>query len=182
MHACYSLGSHRAAAIRAGTSAHPRSRARALRAGVPRNRPLHVGVSASQIDTRYFAAPLEWFATPRSFKQCNDLFILAATELGAAAAGACLSAAGYTADAIDHLIWVSTTGMAAPSPDAMLINRLGMGRHAHPIWGLGCAGGGWPELARAYEYTRAFPDQRVLLLSVDCAASHFSGATARSAT
>lgn len=122
----------------------------------------------AQIDTRYFAAPLEWFATPRSFKQCNDLFITAATELGAAAAGACLGAAGYTADAIDHLIWVSTTGMAAPSPDAMLINRLGMGRHTRrtPIWGLGCAGG-VAGLARAYEYTRAFPDQRVLLLSVE---------------
>ena len=29
----------------------------------------------AQIDTRYFAAPLEWFMTPHSFKQCNDLFI-----------------------------------------------------------------------------------------------------------
>ena len=58
--------------------------------------------------------------------------------------------------------------MAAPSPDAMLINRLGMGRHTRrtPIWGLGCAGG-VAGLARAYEYTRAFPDQRVLLLSVE---------------
>ncbi|MEO7912507.1 MAG: 3-oxoacyl-[acyl-carrier-protein] synthase III C-terminal domain-containing protein, partial [Roseiflexaceae bacterium] len=61
-----------------------------------------------------------------------------------------------------------TTGMAAPSPDAMLINRLGMGRHTRrtPIWGLGCAGG-VAGLARAYEYTRAFPDQRVLLLSAE---------------
>ncbi len=58
--------------------------------------------------------------------------------------------------------------MAAPSPDAMLINRLGMGPHARrtPIWGLGCAGG-VAGLARAYEYTRAFPDQRVLLLAVE---------------
>src|SRR6266540_1001699 len=122
----------------------------------------------AQIDTRHFAAPLEWFTTPHSFKQCNDLFIEAATALGESAARACLAQAGLEPRDVDHLIWVSTTGMAAPSPDAMLINRLGMGPHARrtPIWGLGCAGG-VAGLARAYEYTRAFPDQRVLLLAVE---------------
>jgi alkylresorcinol/alkylpyrone synthase len=122
----------------------------------------------AQIDTRYFAAPLEWFMTPHSFKQCNDLYVEAATALGEAAARACLAQSGLELGDVDHLIWVSTTGMAAPSPDAMLINRLGMRRHARrtPIWGLGCAGG-VAGLARAYEYIRAFPDQRVLLLSVE---------------
>ena len=122
----------------------------------------------AQIDTRYFAAPLEWFMTPHSFKQCNDLFVAAATALSDSAGRACLAQAGLEPRDIDHLIWVSTTGMAAPSPDAMLINQLGMGRHTRrtPIWGLGCAGG-VAGLARAYEYTRAFPDQRVLLLSTE---------------
>ena len=122
----------------------------------------------AQIDTRHFAAPLEWFMTPHSFKQCNDLFIEAATALGEAAARACLAQADLHLRDVDHLVWVSTTGMAAPSPDAMLINRLGMGRHTRrtPIWGLGCAGG-VAGLARAYEYTRACPDQRVLLLSAE---------------
>jgi len=122
----------------------------------------------AQIDTRYFAAPLEWFMTPHSFKQCNDLFVEAATALGESAARACLAQAGLEPGDVDHLIWVSTTGMAAPSPDAMLINRLGMRRHTRrtPIWGLGCAGG-VAGLARAYEYTRAFPDQRVLLLTAE---------------
>ncbi len=122
----------------------------------------------AQIDTRYFAAPLEWFITPRSFKECNDLFVEAATALGEQAARRCLAAAGLEPGDVDHLLWISTTGMAAPSPDAMLINRLGMGRHTRrtPIWGLGCAGG-VAGLARAYEYASAFPSQRVLLLSVE---------------
>jgi alkylresorcinol/alkylpyrone synthase len=122
----------------------------------------------AQIDTRYFAAPLEWFMTPHSFKQCNDLFIEVATVLGEQAARVCLAQAGLEPRAVDHLIWVSTTGMAAPSPDAMLINRLGMSRHTRrtPLWGLGCAGG-VAGLARANDYTRAYPDQRVLLLSVE---------------
>jgi len=120
----------------------------------------------AQIDTRHFVAPLEWFTQPHSFKECNDLFIEAATALGEAAARRCLQAAGLEPADVDHLIWVSTTGMAAPSPDALLINRLGMSRHTRrtPIWGLGCAGG-VAGLARAYEYTCAFPDQRVLLIS-----------------
>ena len=122
----------------------------------------------AQIDTRYFVAPLEWFAAPHSFKECNDLFVAAATALGEEAARRCLADAGLEPRDVDHLLWVSTTGMAAPSPDAMLINRLGMDRHTRrtPIWGLGCAGG-VAGLSRAYEYTRAFPDQRVLLLSVE---------------
>jgi len=122
----------------------------------------------AQIDTRHFVAPLEWFMTPHSFKECNDLFIEAATSLGETAARRCLAAADLAPAAVDHLIWVSTTGLAAPSPDALLINRLGLGIHTRrtPIWGLGCAGG-VAGLARAFEYTRAFPDQRVLLLSVE---------------
>src|SRR5215211_1036967 len=122
----------------------------------------------AQIDTRHFAAPLEWFMKPHSFKQCNNLFIEAATALGEAAARACLAQVGLEPGDVNHLIWVSTTGMSAPSPDALLINRLGMSRHARrtPIWGLGCAGG-VAGLARAYEYTRAFPDQRVLLISAE---------------
>src|SRR5262245_12128843 len=122
----------------------------------------------AQIDTRHFVAPLEWFTTPRRFQECNDLFVKGATAIGEAAARRCLDAAGLAPRDVDHLIWVSTTGMAAPSPDAMLINRLGMGRHTRrtPIWGLGCAGG-VAGLARANEYARAFPQQRVLLLSVE---------------
>ena len=122
----------------------------------------------AQIDTRHFVAPLEWFATPRGFKECNDLFVEAATALGERAARDCLARAGLEPGDVDHLLWVSTTGMAAPSPDAMLINRLGMGRHTRrtPIWGLGCAGG-VAGLARAFEYARAFPEQRVLLLTVE---------------
>jgi alkylresorcinol/alkylpyrone synthase len=122
----------------------------------------------AQIATRHFAAPLEWFTIPHSFKECNDLFVEAATALGAAAARACLARAGLEPRDIDHLIWISTTGMAAPSPDAMLINQLEMSRHTRrtPIWGLGCAGG-VAGLARASEYTRAFPQQRVLLLAVE---------------
>jgi alkylresorcinol/alkylpyrone synthase len=120
------------------------------------------------IDNRNFAAPAEWFLTPRSFKECNDLFIEVATDISEQAARACLSTAGIEPSDVDHLIFVSTTGMAAPSLDAMLINRLEMGRHTRrtPIWGLGCAGG-VGGLARAYDYALAHPDERVLLITAE---------------
>jgi alkylresorcinol/alkylpyrone synthase len=122
----------------------------------------------AQIDTRYFAAPVEWYLAPHSFKECNDLFIAAALDLGEAAARRCLQAAGLEPADVDHLIVVTTTGLAAPSLDALLINRLGMGGHTHrtPIWGLGCAGG-VAGLARAEEYVRAEPGRRALLLTVE---------------
>src|SRR5262245_19167246 len=131
----------------------------------------------AQIDTRHFVAPLEWFMTRHSYQECNQLFVEAATALGQAAARACLAQAGLEPREVDHVIWVSITGMAAPSPDAMLINRLGMGRHTRrtPIWGLGCAGG-VAGLARANEYARAFPEQRVLLLSVELCSVTFQWA------
>jgi alkylresorcinol/alkylpyrone synthase len=80
----------------------------------------------------------------------------------------CLAAAECTAGDVDHIFFVSTTGLAAPSLDARLMALLGMSRHTRrtPIWGLGCAGG-VAGLARASEYVRAFPAQRALLVCVE---------------
>lgn len=122
----------------------------------------------AEIDTRYIVVPSEWFLTPHSFKECNDLFIQWALQLGEEAAQNCLEQVGLTPRDIDHLVLVSTTGLATPSIDARLINRLGMGTHTRrtPVWGLGCAGG-VAGLSRAYEYARGFPGHRVLLVCIE---------------
>lgn len=122
----------------------------------------------AEIDTRYIVQPLEWFRTAHSFGECNELFYQWAIDLGQTVAQDCLDAAGVTAQQVDHIIFVSTTGLATPSIDAHLINRMGMGAHTRrsPIWGLGCAGG-VAGLARAYEYTRAYPQHRALLVDVE---------------
>jgi alkylresorcinol/alkylpyrone synthase len=122
----------------------------------------------AQIETRSLVAPPEWFQTTHSFGECNDLFMAWATRLAEESAQRCLAAAGLRPGDVNHLFFVSTTGLAAPSIDAYLINRLAMDRHTRrtPIWGLGCAGG-VAGLARAYEYTLAYPHHRALLLSVE---------------
>ncbi|HMO56215.1 MAG TPA: 3-oxoacyl-[acyl-carrier-protein] synthase III C-terminal domain-containing protein [Roseiflexaceae bacterium] len=122
----------------------------------------------TRIETRYLAAPPAWFTQPHSFQESNSLYIEQATALGRQAITRCLANVGLDAEAIDHIIWISTTGLATPSPDALLIGRLGMRPTTRrtPIWGLGCAGG-VAGLARASEYVRAFPHHRALLVAVE---------------
>ena len=122
----------------------------------------------ADINTRYLTAPIEWFMQPHSFGEANDMFIDMACKLGEEVARRCLEQAGVTAQEIDHLIFVSTTGLAAPSIDARLMTLLNMNPHTRrtPIWGLGCAGG-LGGLSRAQEYVRAFPTHRCLLVTVE---------------
>lgn len=128
----------------------------------------------AQIDRRHFAAPPEWFLTSHSFKECNDHFVRVATGLCEEVSRSCLERAGLAPQQIDHVIVVSTTGLATPSLDARLINSMGMRPNTRrtPIWGLGCAGG-IGGLARACEYARAFPEHRVLLVCVELCSTTF---------
>lgn len=122
----------------------------------------------AQIDTRCLVRPLDWWSEPRSFSTCNQVFIEEGLALGSQAIARCLEPTGLTPADIDHLLVVTTTGLAAPSLDALLINELGMGRHTRrtPIWGLRCAG--WiAGLARANEYVRAMPTHRALLVNIE---------------
>lgn len=120
------------------------------------------------IDTRYLAAPIEWYLRPHGFGEANDLFVGVACRLGEDAARRCLEQAGIAATEVDHIFVVTTTGLATPSLDARLMLLLGMRPDTRrtPIWGLGCAGG-MGGLARAQEYVRAFPTQRALLVTVE---------------
>src|SRR6202040_240925 len=62
----------------------------------------------------------------------------------------------------------SVTGIAAPSLDARLVNRMGLSPNIKriPIFGLGCVAGA-AGISRAADYVKAFPDQIALLLSVE---------------
>ncbi|MFD2680622.1 type III polyketide synthase [Bacillus seohaeanensis] len=122
-----------------------------------------------EIETRYFVNDLEWFSRPHTFQEKNDLFIEYAVKLGARAIEQCLQhnmKAEYSD--IDAIFTICTTGLATPSIEARIMNKLPFSPHVKriPIWGLGCAGGA-SGLARAYEYCLAFPEANVLVLSVE---------------
>jgi alkylresorcinol/alkylpyrone synthase len=117
---------------------------------------------------RHLALPLEGYRELESFTDANDAFIRCAVDLGEAALCDALAAADLAPQSIDHLIFVSITGLATPSIDARLMNRLRLRRDVKrtPIFGLGCVAGA-AGLARAADYLRAYPRETVALVSVE---------------
>lgn len=126
------------------------------------------------IQQRNFSQPRTWFEEDHTLTEKNDAYIETACQLGEEAIRQCLAQTEFTASQIDHLIFVSTTGVATPSIDAQLINRLRMNPHIKrtPIWGLGCAGG-VVGLSRAYEAAMSSPKSCVLLVAVECCSLTF---------
>lgn len=123
---------------------------------------------AVQVGGRHLALPIERYESLTSLGERNAAWLEAATELGEAAVRSALERAGIGPGEVDHLLFVTTTGIATPSLDARLVNRLGISENVKrtPIFGLGCAAGA-AGLARASDTLRAFPGQVALLLSVE---------------
>jgi alkylresorcinol/alkylpyrone synthase len=122
---------------------------------------------------RAFVYPLEHYPTLKGFTQTNDAWIEAAVALGQQAIEAALkplrrSGKAITPADISAIFFASVTGIASPTIDARLINRMPFPTSVKrtPIFGLGCVAGA-AGIARASDYLRAFPDQIVLLLSVE---------------
>jgi alkylresorcinol/alkylpyrone synthase len=122
----------------------------------------------SGIETRQVAMPLEWYETSHGFRETNDLYVSHALSLATQAATTALGSAGLAPPDVDHIVFVSSTGIATPSIDARLANLLGMRSDVRrtPIWGLGCAGG-VAGLSRAADFARAAPRERVLMIAVE---------------
>lgn len=127
-----------------------------------------------QVSGRYLALPVKDYEGLDTFAKRNDAWLRVAEEVGAEAVTSALKAAGLTPRDIDHLFFVTVTGIATPSIDARLVNRLGMRPDIKrtPIFGLGCVAGA-AATARASDYLRAFPDEIAVVLSVElCSLTH----------
>ncbi len=117
---------------------------------------------------RHLALPIEEYDGLTTWGKANDAWIRVAQEVGGAAVLDALDKAGLKTDDVDAIFSVSVTGIATPSIEARLINRLGLPTRIKriPIFGLGCVAGA-AGIARAADYVRAFPDQVAILLSVE---------------
>ena len=120
------------------------------------------------VDGRYLALPAEAYEHLDTWGQANSAWIECGLELGEAAICRALTRAGMSRGDLQALFVVSVTGIASPSLDARLINRMGLNRNLKriPIFGLGCVAGA-AGIARASDYVRAFPDHAAALLSVE---------------
>jgi len=126
------------------------------------------------IDRRYSTVPVEWYEAPHGWSDRNTLYLEHALLLIEEAARKALARADLDAAQIDAVVTVSTTGIATPSLDAMLMGRLKLREDVRrlPIFGLGCAGGVLG-LARAADLARAAPERRILFLVVELCALCF---------
>ena len=117
---------------------------------------------------RHLALPLEEYAALTTWGKANDAWIQVAQEVGEEAVRDALAKAGLGTADVDALIFVTVTGVATPSIDARLMNRLGLPPRVKrmPIFGLGCVAGA-AGIARAADYVRGYPDQVAVLLSVE---------------
>ena len=136
----------------------------------------------SGIRRRYASVPLDWFTEPHGWPERNRRYLATALDLLESATGRVLDRAGIAAREIGAIVVASTTGIATPSLDALLIERMRLAPNVQrlPIFGLGCAGG-VIGLARAATMAAAMPDKAVLLLVVElCSLTFRRGDRAKS--
>lgn len=126
------------------------------------------------IDRRYSSVPIEWYEDLHEWPERNRVYLESALELLEAATHRALANAGRSANEIDAIVAVSTTGIATPSLDALLMERMGLRRDVRrlPIFGLGCAGGAIG-LSRAATMARNHAGSLVLFLVVELCALCF---------
>ena len=126
------------------------------------------------IHTRYSCVPIEWYDRAHGWPERNHIYLTSALDLLEAATKRVLRLASRQKDDIDKIVVVSTTGIATPSLDAMLIERMSLRSTVQrlPIFGLGCAGGAIG-LARAATQAASEPGKTVLFLVVELCALSF---------
>lgn len=126
-----------------------------------------------RIENRYFTNELEWYKKDHTFTERNNLYIEQAVQYGTEAVRKCLTNKRFLkkeidAGEIEAFFYISSTGLSTPTIEARIMNILPFHQHTKriPIWGLGCAGGA-SGLSRAFEYCKAYPKAKVLVLCVE---------------
>jgi alkylresorcinol/alkylpyrone synthase len=128
------------------------------------------------VENRHACVPIEWHGEPHGWRERNAIYLESAVALLERAAAGCLTAVGLQSHDVDAIVVVSTSGIATPSLDAILINRLGLRPDVKrlPIFGFGCAGGVLG-LSRAADFARLDPDANILFLVVELCSLTFRG-------
>jgi alkylresorcinol/alkylpyrone synthase len=127
------------------------------------------------IERRYSCVPMSWYEEEsHGWDERNAIYLQSSLDLLEAATRDALEHAGRSAGEIGAIVVVSTTGIATPSLDAMLMERMHLARDVVrlPIFGLGCAGGALG-LSRAATMAAAMPGRLVLFLVVELCALSF---------
>ncbi|MFM7296501.1 MAG: type III polyketide synthase, partial [Planctomycetota bacterium] len=120
------------------------------------------------VEGRAFALEIGRYEELDGFTQFNDEWIRVALELGQEAVQKALDRAGLAARDVDLILFSTVTGLAAPSIDARLCNKMGFRSDVKrmPLFGLGCVAGA-AALARATDFVRGRPKGVALVLTIE---------------
>jgi len=120
------------------------------------------------VSGRHLALPIDEYENLSTFKETNDAYVRCALDLAQNALCSGLAQAGVSPAEIDHIFFTTVTGIAVPSIDAHIVNRLGMRPDVKrtPLFGLGCVAGA-AGIARVADYLKAYPDQLAVLVAVE---------------
>jgi alkylresorcinol/alkylpyrone synthase len=122
----------------------------------------------SGIETRYSCVPADWCHKRHGWEERMAVYQHHALDLLEKVARRAASDSGLSLQDIDVLVTNSTTGIAVPSIDALLINRLKLKETVTrlPIFGFGCSGGA-AGLSRAAQLAQSMPGANVLFVTID---------------
>ena len=120
------------------------------------------------IARRHIVAPQDWYMADHGWHDRNAVYLEAAESMFIEAAGAAIEKAELKPDEIDGVVSVSTTGIATPSLEARVADRVGLRDDIRrvPVFGLGCAGG-VNGLATASRMAAADPGTNWLFVTVE---------------
>ncbi|WP_188453902.1 type III polyketide synthase [Virgibacillus oceani] len=124
----------------------------------------------AKVNKRQFVVDKQWFKESHTFEEKNNLYQKYACEYSLKAIDECLTNGEFLKEdipyeAVDMIIYISSTGIATPSIDAYILNERSFRENVSrmPLWGLGCAGGAIG-LSRAFDWISSNPDKTALVV------------------
>ncbi|MEE2829696.1 MAG: 3-oxoacyl-[acyl-carrier-protein] synthase III C-terminal domain-containing protein [Myxococcota bacterium] len=121
-----------------------------------------------QVGGRHLAVPLERYRQLKSFGDYNDAWLEAAVPMATRAVEELLDGAGLSPEDVGSITSTTVTGLAVPSLDARLMNRLPFPRSTRrtPLFGLGCLAG-VAGINRVGDYLVGHPEEAAILVAVE---------------
>ena len=121
-----------------------------------------------EVSGRHIAIPPAEYVARRGFGARNEAWVRVALSLGEQAMRSVLERADLPPEKVDELAFTTVTGLAVPSIDARLMNRIPFRPDCRrlPLFGLGCVAGS-AGVARLADALAGRPGDTAVLLSVE---------------